>query len=431
MKIKTIIKHEDNSRLINVNFVTSMIENEQVSIGMKYFVIEYFSKSSMGYDVNTALDEGGLVNELCNCTSGMKIYEFKRFIDNLVKETPKFCYVYDNIWKYVLWHKFYFEKTVKDVEKNITDDINAYHNCKLYDLLAKANREDFEEQHPVKVYKPEWSDKIIPTEDYSVLYTILWEWFNILTKGKYELVDEVLYNKAKKADEKLSTLKYKELSKDDLAEVYRFVQSKLGERGLYHNTGELNIVTADGRKLRISDVDTLDLAVGLSENVYMVGDYIAETRFDLSQLFNVYGCNVADIQYETIDNTYRMCLKMMGYDDTKFYDEKHPYGRLGYRPKYGQSIYHITCVNRKSVQLDDEKRRLTTECIDGKDYDRFSYFNDTIVSNGNRFTPEYLMEDTREKAKKYYEDAVKRFGEPVIEQEVDEQELVAAASEAI
>ena len=41
------------------------------------------------------------------------------------------------------------------------------------------------------------------------------------------------------------------------------------------------------------------------------------------------------------------------------------------------------------------------------------------------------MEDARERAKEYFEEAVEKFGKPIDEQEVTEQELVAAASEAL
>ena len=103
MKIKTIKKYEDDARLINVNFVTSMIENPQVTIGMKYFVVEWYNKGKMRYDVDTALDELGLVSILADCASGMSNERFVHLIDDIIQETPPFCYVYDNIWQHVLW----------------------------------------------------------------------------------------------------------------------------------------------------------------------------------------------------------------------------------------------------------------------------------------------------------------------------------------
>lgn len=455
MKIKTIKKYEDDSRLINVNFVTSMIENSQVSIGMKYFVIEYFNKGTMGYDVGTALDEEGLIKQLCDCTRAMEEHNFKLLVGDIVKETPKFCYQYDNIWKYVLVKKYHFEKTVTGVENALNDDINAYHGFKPYDLLAKADRDWFEKNHPEKETKSCWNDKMYPTKEYAHLNDLLWEWFNTLTKGKYELVNGMIYNKAKKAEEKLSVLKYKELSDEDKAGVSKFIESQLGEKGWYHNTGDMDVVTADGRKLRISDVDTLDLAVSLSEKVNIIGDYIVNTLTrSMEAVFKgANGFNPVHSVY--IDTYFRKAVKMEGFDKNRFYEYSTPYGRLGYdiydvshkawNKNIGNTMF-ITKVNDKSIQFittdsfdfkevinedNIEKRKLETELKNGSYSESFTFFNKITPNNRTKFTPEALMEDARDKAKKCYEEAVKRFGEPIVEQKTSEQELVAAASEAL
>lgn len=440
MKIKSIKKYEDESRIVNVNFVTSMIENSQVSIGMKYFVVEFYNKQKMGYDVGVALDEKALVSELCDCTYGIREYKFKRLVDDIVKETPKFCYVYDNIWKHVLENKYYFKDSVSDVESELNKDINAYHGCKLYDLLDDKDRKRFEANYPEKERKNGWTGSLCPTEDYDGLYDLLWNWFNALTKGKYELVNNVLYNKAKKAEEKMTTLEYKELSDEDKAEVSKFVESQLGEKGWYHNTGDMDVVTADGRKLRIYDVDTLDLAVSLSEEVNVIGDYIVETfTRSMGAVFKgVNGFN--PVHSVNIDTYFREALKMEYFDENRFYERKHPYGRLGYR--FGQwesQTLYVTRVNEKSIlfvtsnddDAEEEKRTLISERRDGKQYESFNYFKSLITPRLTNFTPKDLMEDTRMKAKKYYQEAVEKFGKPIPEQEVSEEELVEAASEAL
>lgn len=445
MKIKTIKKYEDNSRLINVNFVTSMIENSQVSIGMKYFVIEYFNKGTMGYDVGTALDEEGLIKQLCDCTRTMEEHNFKLLVGGIVKETPKFCYQYDNIWKYVLVKKYHFEKTVTDVEKALNDDINAYHSCKPYDLLAKADRDWFEKNHPEKETKSCWNDKMYPTKEYAHLNDLLWEWFNTLTKGKYELVDGTLYNKAKKAEEKLSVLKYKELSNEDKVEVSKFVQFQIDDKCWYHNTGNMDITTVDGRKLVISDIDTLDLAVGLNFQVNIVGDYIVQTFTSSNEKLFKGADGFNPLQSVHIDDRFRNALKMVDYNENRFYEKSSHYGRLGYRfgGYYDSNKFYVTKVNEKSIQFTKvdkhfvseeelEKRPLKTAWKNGKDYDSFVYFKYTIKPKEcTYFSPEKLMEDARNRAKEYYEEAVEKFGEPIVEQKTSEQELVAAASEAL
>jgi hypothetical protein len=433
-----------------------MIENSQVSIGMKYFVIEHFNKGTMGYDVGTALDEEGLIKQLCDCTRTMEEYNFKLLVGDIVKETPKFCYQYDNIWKYVLVRKYRFEKTVTDVEKALNDDINAYHSCKPYDLLAKADRDWFEKNRPEKETKSCWNGKMYPTKEYAHLNDLLWEWFNSLTKGKYELLNDVLYNKAKKAEEKLSVLKYKELSDEDKAEVSKFVESQLDERGWYHNTGYVDATTADGRKLGISDVDTLELAISIDTPIHLVGDYICGANFDVNKLFK--GASFITnnpVHYEPIGRDYRNALKLMNYDKNRFYEYNTPYGRFGYdiydvsdkvwNKNIGRTMF-ITKVNDKSIQFittdsfdlkealnedNIEKRKLETELKNGSCSESFTFFKKITPNNRTKFTPEALMKDARDKAKKYYEDAVKRFGEPIVEQKTSEQELVAAASEAL
>lgn len=456
MKIKVIKKYEDDARIINVNFVTSMIENSQVTIGMKYFVIEFFNKQKMGYDVGIALDEEALVKELSDCTYGMDTGMFEWLIDDIIKETPKFCYVYDNPWKYVLERKYRFCETVKLVESAISKDINAYHNCKLYDLLEKDNKRWFECAHPNKLVNSKYDDQMIVSDDYKVLYSILWDWFNTLTKGKYELVDETLYNKVKKAEDKMSTLKYKELNEDDLAEACKFVQSQVNEKGWYHNTGKMEVTTTDGRKLVIADANTLDLAVGLTDYVRVVGDYILNIRFKAEKLFN--GANEFNpVHSVCIDSWFRKALKLVDYDENRFYEWTNPYGRLGYdtfdvghRYAYrgASTRIYVTKVNERSIQFAPidgefdikcttneewlEKRRLDTERKDGKEYESFNYFGWKIEpKNTTRFTPKALLDETRYKAVNYYEEAVEKFGEPIVEQEVTEQELVAAASEAL
>ena len=434
MKIKSIKKYEDNARIINVNFVTSMIENSQVTIGMKYFVIEFFNKQRMGYDVGIALDEEALVKELADCTNGMDTRMFKRLICDIISETPKFCYVYDNIWKYVLERKYFLGETVKFVESAISKDINAYHNCKLYDLLEKDERYWFENKYPENERKVE----------YRVLYDVLWDWFNTLTKGKYELVDETLYNKVKKAEEKMTTLKYKELNEADLAEVNKFVESQIDDKCWYHNTGNMDITTVDGRKLVISDIDTLDLAVGLNFQVNIVGDYIVQTFTSSNEKLFKGADGFNPLQSVHIDDRFRNALKMVDYNENRFYEKSSPYGRLGYRfGYYDTHKFYVTKVNEKSIQFTKvdkhfvseeelEKRPLKTEWKNGKDYDSFVYFKHTIEPKEcTNFSPEGLMEDARNRAKEYYEEAVEKFGEPIVEQEVTEQELVAAASEAL
>lgn len=430
MKIKAIKKYEDDARIINVNFVTSMIENSQVTIGMKYFLIEFFNKQRMGYDVGIALDEEALVKELSDCTYGMDTYLFKRLIDDVIDETPKFCYVYDNIWKYVLERKYFLGGTVKFVENAISRNINAYHNCKLYNLLTESDRKMFEGNYPENERKVE----------YRVLGDVLWDWFNTLTKGKYELVDETLYNKVKKAEEKMTTLKYKELNEADLAEVNKFVESQIDDKCWYHNTGNMDITTADGRKLVISDIDTLDLAVGLNFQVDIVGDYIVDIYASSKKKLFKGADGFNPLQCVNIDDWFRRALKMVDYNENRFYEKSSPYGRLGYRfgGYYTPHKFYVTKVNEKSIQFTTsdseeelEKRPLKTEWKNGKDYDSFVYFKHTIEPKEcTNFSPEGLMEDARNRAKEYYEEAVEKFGEPV-EQEVTEQELVAAASEAL
>lgn len=456
MKIKSIKKYEDESRIVNVNFVTSMIENSQVSIGMKYFVVEFYNKQKMGYDVGIALDEEALVKELSDCTYGMSEHKFVRLISDIVKETPKFCYVYDNPWKYVLERKYRFCETVKLVESAISKDINAYHNCKLYDLLEKDDKRLFECVHPNKLVNSKYDDKMSVSDDYKVLYSILWDWFNTLTKGKYELVDDVLYSKTKKAEEKLSILKYTELSDDDSAEVCKFVKSQLKENGWYHNTGDMRFTTADGRKLVITGVDTLDLAVGLDFEVNMIGDYIVETfTRSMGKLFKgADGFNL--VHSVNIDGWFREALKMEGYNENRFYEYNSPYGRFGYdvwgisndirwQKVIGRTIF-VTKVNEKSIQFitsdehtiyhinDDEveKRQLETEWKDGVCYESFKFYKGDIRPKfRTKFTPEALMEDARNRAKEYYEEAVEKFGEPIDEQKASEDELIAAATEAL
>lgn len=452
MKIKTIKKFEDDSRIVNVNFVTSMIENSQVAIGMKYFVVEFFSKQRMSYEVNTALDEEELVKELSDCTYGMDAWKFQGLINDIINETPKFCYVYDNPWKYVLIKRYKLKKTVDAIEEGIRKDINAYHNCKLYDLLEKDDKRWFENVHPIKLVNSEYDDKMILSEDYKVLYSILWDWFNGLTKGKYELVDETLYNKVKKAEDKMSTLKYKELNEDDLAEVYKFVQSQVKEKGWYYNTGEIEVATADGRKLVIAEADTLDLAIGLTDDVRIVGDYILNIRFKAENLFKgANEFNPVDSVY--IDSWFRKALKLVDYDENRFYEWTSPYGRLGYNTfdvghryayRGASTRIYVTKVNEKSIQFAPidgefdikcttneewlEKRRLDTERKDGKEYESFNYFGWKIEpKNTTMFTPEALLNETSNNAVNYYKEAVEKFGEPIVEQEVTEQELVAAA----
>lgn len=435
MKIKVIKKYEDNARIINVNFVTSMIENSQVTIGMKYFLVEFFNKQRMGYDVGVALDEEALVKELADCTYEMNAYLFKQLIDDIINETPKFCYVYDNIWKYVLERKYFLGETVKSVESAISKDINAYHNCKLYDLLKKDERYWFENKYTENERKAE----------YRVLNDVLWDWFNTLTKGKYELVDNTLYNKVKKAEEKMSTLKYKELNEADLAEVNKFVESQVDDKGWYHNTGNMDITTADGRKLVISDIDTLDLAVGLDFTVDMIGEYIVDTYTSSKEKLFKGADGFNSLQCVHIDDMFRNALKMVDYNENRFYEKSSPYGCLGYRfgSYYNSNKFYVTKVNEKSIQFTKvdkhfvseeelEKRPLKTEWKNGKDYDSFVYFKYTIKPKEDTyFSPEGLMEDARNRAKEYYEEAVEKFGEPNVEQEVTEQELVAAASEAL
>ena len=457
MKIKSIQKYEDDARIINVNFVTTMIQNSQVAIGMKYFVIEFYNKQKMGYDVGTALDEERLIKELCDCTSGVKPLEFKKLVDGIIKETPKFCYVFDNIWEYVMERKYNFQKTVTTVEDNLIRDINSYHCCKLYDLLAEIDRKRFEALNPVKEKNNRWDGKMYPTEEYSVLYKVLWDWLNAKTKGKYELVDDMLYNKSKKAEEKMTILKYKELSEADLAEVSKFVASQVDDKGWYNNTGSMEVKTNDGRKLQISEVDTLDLAIGIDFDVNVIGDYIFNPfTASIEKLFN--GADMFNPVHSVhIDDYFRKALKKEDYDENRFYEYNTPYGRLGYdvsrisydirwRKTIGSTLF-VTKVNEKSIQFitsneqtinhiitDDEveKRQLETEWKDRERYESFKFYQGTLKpSVWSKFSPEKLMEDARERAKEYFEEAVEKFGKPIDEQEVTEQELVAAASEAL
>ena len=442
MKIKSIKKYEDDSRLINVNFATSMIENSQVSIGMKYFVIEFYNKQKMGYAVRTALDDEGLVKELCACSYGMTGYNFYLMVKDIVKETPKFCYVYGNIWKHVLKEKYGFTKSVKEIEKAIDNDVNTCHRFKLYDLLHQADKEEFEKYHPEKERKDRFYDKMRPTTDYAFLYNLLWDWFNELTKGKYELVDDIVYSKAKKAEERLSILKYTELDGADFAEVSNFVQRHLVDKGWYHNTGEMDITTSDGSKLRVSDVDTVDLAVSCDNlsTVYVIGDYLFDSRFDISKWFKGADRYMNPVHYEVIDNNFRRCLKMEWYSDTHFYEKSYPYGRFGYRSNMESKTLYITNVSDKSIQFiaegstEEEKRKLEKRYDNGKTYNSFKYFKFCYSPRCNLFTPELLLDNTKEEARRHYEEAVKQFGKPIVEQDtqdVSEQELVMAASEAL
>ena len=462
MKIKSIKKHEDNSRLINVNFVTSMIENTQVSIGMKYFVIEYFNKGDMRYDVETALDEETLVENLAAMCYGMKECIFYMLVKDIVKETPKFCYVYDNIWKHVLANKYYIKNSVKTVEDAIEKDINAYHNCKLYDLLVDGDKKRFESNYPVKEKKndsPFGDGKMYPTDDYAWLYDLLWDWFNTLTNGKYELVDGVLYNKAKKAEDKLSILKYKELSAEDLAEITKVISNEIKTNKFYHNDGTIELTTSDSRKIMVSEVDTIDLAVALENDVWVIGDYIMEEYGTGIKMFTDQRL-INDVHLVQINDWFRKALNKTDFNENRFYEYNHLYGKFGYKVSYFGGDYDdsdklfITTVNEKSIKFvvgknyDDvhkkaikdetEKRKLVTERIEGNtptDWttsESFNYFGRNIKPKDfSLFTPEKLIDDARDRSKQYYDKAVEAYGEPKVDQEVSEQELVVAASAAL
>lgn len=452
MKIKSIKKHEDNSRLINVNFVTSMIENTQVSIGMKYFVIEYFNKGDMRYDVETALDEETLVENLAAMCYGMKECIFYMLVKDIVKETPKFCYVYDNIWKHVLKNKYYIKNSVKTVEEAIENDINAYHNCKLYDLLVDGDKKRFESNYPVKEKKndsPFGDGKMYPTDDYAWLYDLLWDWFNTLTKGKYELVNGVLYNKAKKAEDGVSTLKYTELTAEDKAELAKVIGDNVRTYTFYHNTGNIEFTTSDHRELVVSDIDTIDLAVSMKDDVWVTGDYITNGFVGMNGLFKA-DVLLGYVHGVHIGEHFRDALVKNNYSEHRFYEYNTSYGCLGYRVGHYDltGTLFITAVNDKSIKFvkcndadevdkfvtanEVEKRKLETEWVAREPFESFNYFGHVIKPDTHTaFTPEALLENAREKAAQYYQNAVKVYGEPKIGQEVSEQELVVAASAAL
>lgn len=444
MKIKSIIKYEDESRLINVNFVTSMIENSQVSIGMKYFIIEWYNKQSMGYDIGTALNEEKLVSQLHDCCYRMPEYKFKQLVDDIVRDTPKFCYVFDNIWKHVLEREYNMNSTVRDVEANLKSDINHYHGCKLYDLLNPKNRESFENKYPTKETTNVFDGSLHLTANYSALYDLLWKWFDSLTKGKYELVNNMLYNKAKKAEEKLSILKYKELSNEDLAEVCKFVDTQLIEKGFYHNTGNMHVTCGDGRKLSISDVNTLDLAAAIRNEVHMIGDYIYVSSSAAACLFKGSSVLTNPVHSEYISYLVKKAVTSDDYDATRFWEKNTPYGRLGYNATgryWSDNVLFVVKENEKSIVLVDREHKDSSNEDDFNkrklekygDVECFSWFKSTVKADrDSRFSRSALREEIERSAKNYYAEAVEKFGEPKLdEQEITENDLVKAASEAL
>ena len=132
------------------------------------------------------------------------------------------------------------------------------------------------------------------------------------------------------------------------------------------------------------------------------------------------------------------------YDTTRFWEKNTPYGRLGYNAigrYWSDDVLFVVKENEKSIVLVDREHKDSCNEDDFNkrklekygDVEYFSWFKSAVRSNReNRFSRSALREEIERSAKNYYAEAVEKFGEPKLdEQEVTENDLVKAASEAL
>ena len=132
MKIKNLAKFENDSNIINVNFVTTSIE-KQYTITIQYFVIEHLDLENGDVNVETVQTQSELISVLRRTNIG---YDgIISIIKDCTRNIPPFTFKFNRPFtEYFMnavgerleqFHNVRFEDTLgKEIEKNHWD---AYH----------------------------------------------------------------------------------------------------------------------------------------------------------------------------------------------------------------------------------------------------------------------------------------------------------------
>ena len=181
MKIKNLVKFENDSNIINVNYVTTSIE-KQYTITIQYFVIEHLDMEKGDVDVCTVQTQ----TELLNAFRGMGLTTDERItiIHDCIKNIPPFTFKFNRPFtEYFMgevgkrleqFHNVRFEDTLgKEIEKN-NWDVYHYKGKNIIDVFGGVDSV-FGETLPYALFKNlmlcclnEWTRALYEFEDDNV-----------------------------------------------------------------------------------------------------------------------------------------------------------------------------------------------------------------------------------------------------------------------
>ena len=170
MKIKNLVKFENDSNIINVNFVTTSIE-KQYTITIQYFVIEHLDLENGDVNVETVQTQSELIRVLRRTNVG---YDgIISIIKDCTRNIPPFTEFFmesvgSNLKQF---RKVRFEDTLgKNIENN-NWDVYHYNGKNIIDVFGGV--EDlFGDVHPYALFKNlmlcclnEWTAALYEFED--------------------------------------------------------------------------------------------------------------------------------------------------------------------------------------------------------------------------------------------------------------------------
>lgn len=178
MKIKNLAKFENESNIINVNFVTTSIE-KQYTITIQYFVIEHLDMEKGEVDVETVQTQSELIRVLRRTNVGFD--GIISIIHDCTRNIPPFTFKFTRPFtEYFMesvgsnlkqFRKVRFEDTIgKEIEKN-NWDVYHYRGKNIIDVFGGVE-DVFGEVHSYALFKNlmlcclnEWTAALYEFED--------------------------------------------------------------------------------------------------------------------------------------------------------------------------------------------------------------------------------------------------------------------------
>ena len=178
MKIKNLVKFENDSNIINVNYVTTSIE-KQYTITIQYFVIEHLDLEKGDVDVETVQTQ----TELINALRGIRLSTDERIsiIHDCARNIPPFTFKFNRPFtEYFMsevgktlkqFHKTRFEDTLGVKIDGNNWDVYHYNGKNIIDVFGGVD-DIFGNAIPYEIYKNlmlcclnEWTAALYEFED--------------------------------------------------------------------------------------------------------------------------------------------------------------------------------------------------------------------------------------------------------------------------